>query len=57
METKQTALMASYVFLRLNGLVLDASEVEAVVAFRDLAAGTVDETALAAWIEANARPA
>jgi len=53
----RTALMAAYVFLRLNGLVLDASEVEAVVTFRDLAAGDVDEEQLAAWLEANARPA
>jgi death-on-curing protein len=53
---KRTALMAAYVFLRLNGFVLDASEVEAVVTFQDLAAGKVDEAQLAAWIEANAKP-
>jgi death-on-curing protein len=54
---KRTALMAAYVFLRLNGLVLDASEVEAVVTFRDLAAGELDESQLARWLKANVKSA
>ncbi len=51
---KRTALMAIYVFLRLNGYRLTAPEVEAVAVFRDLAAGDLDEASLARWIEANA---
>ncbi len=51
---KRTALMAIYVFLRLNGFRLTAPEVEAVVVFRDLATGDLDEALLARWIEANA---
>ena len=54
---KRTALMAAYVFLRLNGVILDASEVDATVTFQDLAAGKVDEATLAAWLEANAKQA
>ena len=53
---KRTGLMAAYVFLRLNGYRLNASEAEAVVAFQDLAAGEVDEATLAKWIEVNAAP-
>ncbi len=51
---KRTGLMAAYVFLRMNGYRLVAAEVEAVVAFQDLAAGEIDEAMLAKWIEANA---
>jgi death-on-curing protein len=54
---KRTALMAAYVFLRLNGLILDASEVEAVVTFRNLAAGELDESQLATWLEVNVKAA
>ena len=53
---KRTALMAIYVFLRLNGYLLSAPEVEAVAVFRDLAAGDLDEAPLARWIEINAAP-
>lgn len=54
---KRTALMAAYVFLRLNGLVLDAPEVEAAATFRNLAAGEIDEAQLADWLKANAKTA
>lgn len=54
---KRTALMAAYVFLRLNGFVLDAPEVDAAVTFRALAAGEIDENQLADWLKANAKPA
>ena len=54
---KRTALMAAYVFLRLNGFVLDASEVETAVTFRSLAAGEIDEIQLADWLTANSKPA
>ncbi len=51
---KRTGLMAAYTFLRLNGFRLMASEPEAVVMIRDLAAGEIDEAAIAAWIAASA---
>ena len=51
---KRTGLMAAYVFLRVNGYRLSAPEVEAVAAFRDLAAGAIEEAQLSRWIEANA---
>ena len=51
---KRTGLMAAYTFLRLNGYRLMASEPEAVVMIRDLAAGEIDEGALAEWIAASA---
>lgn len=51
---KRTGLMAAYTFLRLNGYQLRAAEVEAVAVIRDLAAGDIDEGALARWIEVNA---
>jgi death-on-curing protein len=54
---KRTALMAAYVFLRVNGLILDASEVEAVIMFRDLAAGQIDEAGLTTWLQTNSKPA
>jgi death on curing protein len=53
---KRTALMAAYVFLRLNGFVLDAPEVDAAVTFRGLAAGEIDEMQLSDWLKANAKP-
>lgn len=50
---KRTALMAVYVFLRLNGWRLIASEAEAVVMIRDLAAGEIGEAEITNWIAAN----
>ncbi|MCH8183337.1 MAG: type II toxin-antitoxin system death-on-curing family toxin [Proteobacteria bacterium] len=50
---KRTALMAAYAFLRMNGLRLTAPEVEAATVIRDLAAGEIGESELAAWIAAN----
>ena len=52
---KRVALMAMYVFLRLNGQVLDAPEVEAVAVIQDLAAGRFDEAALTAWLKARCK--
>ena len=52
---KRVTLMAMYVFLRLNGQVLDAPEVEAVAVIQDLAAGRFDEAALAAWLKARCK--
>lgn len=50
---KRTALMAAYTFLRMNGLRLSATEVEAASMIGDLAAGEIGEVELAAWITAN----
>lgn len=50
---KRTALMACYVFLRLNGYGLTASEPAAARAFLDLAAGKLAEPELALWLKAN----
>jgi len=50
---KRTALMAAYAFLRMNGLRLNAPEVEAATVIRDLAAGEIGEEELAAWVTAN----
>ena len=53
---KRTALMAAYVFLRLDGASLDAIEADAAVTFRALAAGEIDEAQLADWLKTNAKP-
>jgi len=50
---KRTALMAAYIFLRINVFTLSASEVEAVAMISDLAAGEINEDELSTWIEAN----
>ena len=50
---KRTALVAAATFLLLNGYELAAPEVEAVEVFLRLADGSVDEGALAAWLERN----
>ncbi|MEX0853251.1 MAG: type II toxin-antitoxin system death-on-curing family toxin [Bauldia sp.] len=47
---KRTALLAVLAFLGLNGVEFVADEAEAVVIFRDLAAGAVDNTGLTRWI-------
>ena len=50
---KRVALLAVVTFLGLNGIDFIASEAEASVIFRDLAAGEVDESGLARWIGDN----
>lgn len=47
---KRTALVVSETFLTLNGYYLDASDAEMVVTFLALAAGELDEDALAPWL-------
>jgi death-on-curing protein len=47
---KRIALTIAAVFLELNGYSLDATEAEAVLMYRQLAAGTLTEEALSAWI-------
>lgn len=51
---KRVALAALDVFLRLNGRMLNATEVNAATMILDLAAGRVDEPTLATWIRASA---
>jgi len=50
---KRAALLAVVTFLGLNDIDFVADEAEAVVIFRDLAAGSVDEQGLARWIRDN----
>lgn len=46
---KRTAAVVSETFLAINGLVLDASDADVVVAFLALAAGELSEEELADW--------
>lgn len=48
---KRIALIASFVFLELNGLRVQADEVEAYEVFMDLAAGRLTERELAEWMQ------
>jgi death on curing protein len=50
---KRAALLAIVTFLGLNDVEFTASEAEAVIMIRRLAAGEIDEDALAGWIAAN----
>lgn len=50
---KRVLLLALVTFLGLNGVNFVASEAEAVVIIRDLAAGHVDASGLARWIADN----
>jgi death on curing protein len=50
---KRTALVACFVFLELNGVVVNAREEDAVVTFLELAAGKLTASALAAWLKEN----
>jgi len=54
---KRTAFVVACVFLLDNGYELMASDVEAVTAVVALAAGEMDEAAMAAWIRGFLRPA
>lgn len=53
---KRTAFLAAYVFLRLNGLQLDASEVDATRSMLALAAGETPQDEFALWLKSNATP-
>lgn len=50
---KRIALAVIDVFLRMNGVALDAAEVDATEVIRDVASGQMDEAQLSAWIAAN----
>ena len=51
---KRTALVASFTFLKLNGLRMTSTQAENVAVFLALAAGELDEDALAAWLREHA---
>ena len=53
---KRIALVAIDIFLQMNGQDLIAEEADAAVTLRALAAGDIDEAALAQWIEDNMQP-
>jgi death-on-curing protein len=50
---KRTGFLAGVLFLELNGHRFTAAEEDATQAVLGLAAGTLDETAFAAWLRAN----
>ena len=47
---ERTAMIATFVFLEMNGYVVEAPELEAYTMFIGLAAGEVGEAELAAWL-------
>jgi death-on-curing protein len=51
---KRTGFVVGILFLELHGSDFKASEEDATQAVFDLAAGTLDETAYATWLRANA---
>jgi death-on-curing protein len=53
---KRIALVAIELFLALNGYELAVSDADAVLTILALAAGDLDEAALARWIGANIHP-
>lgn len=52
---KRTGFVIGVLFLELNGYRFTASEESAAQAVLNLAAGTLDEAGLAAWMRANAK--
>ncbi len=53
---KPVAFLAVGMFLGLNGHRLVTSQVEAAATMLDVAAGTLDEPAFAAWLRTHVRP-
>lgn len=51
---KRVAFMSLYVFLGLNGLELEVSEIEVVAIMTSVADGSLPEEELAAWIRTHA---
>lgn len=50
---KRTGFLAAYLFLRLNGLVLDADEASAAMTMIALSAGEISETDFVVWLRDN----
>jgi death on curing protein len=53
---KRTALVSSFLFLYANGFKVICTQEERVVRFLALAAGNLEETALAEWFGSNSAP-
>lgn len=53
---KRVAFLAVGLFLSLNGRRLVASQAEATLVMLDVAAGTFDESAFAAWLSSHTQP-
>jgi death-on-curing protein len=53
---KRTAAVVCETFLALNGMALDATDVELYPVFLALAAGTITESELAVWLTARSKP-
>jgi death on curing protein len=53
---KRTALVASFLFLYANGFKVTCTQEERVVRFLALAAGNLEEAALADWFRSNSVP-
>ncbi len=53
---KRVAFLAVGMFLGLNGCRLVTSQAEATVVMLDVASGTLDEAALAAWLRGHIQP-
>jgi death on curing protein len=53
---KRTAFVATELFLAMNGFELTAGDADCVLTFLRLAAGDLDEAALADWIRGASRP-
>jgi death-on-curing protein len=51
---KRTGFLAGVLFLEINGIRFTAAEASAAQAILSLAAGTLDEAGLVAWLRANA---
>jgi len=54
---KRTSFVAALLFLRINGQDIRASQEERYLAWLALAAGDLDESALAAWLRERLQPA
>lgn len=54
---KRTAFLAAYVFLRINGYVLEVDEASAAAAVLALAAAESSEEEFSEWLRANCRAA
>ena len=50
---KRTAFTTGTLFLQLNGIVLNATEVEATITFENLASSQVTESELSLWFKEN----
>ena len=53
---KRAAFLAIGLFLMVNGFRLNATQAEATLTIKDVAAGEIDEAALAQWIRTHIQP-